>query len=180
MTHFVFLRAINVGGHRVTMDELRGLFADLGFPDAETFLASGNVIFDADPPGRGAVADLERRIEAGLEEALGYEVATFLRSAVELRAVEAAMPENGARVREPRAVNVAFLRTPLDEAQRATLGELETEIDEFHLEDRHLFWLCATRQSDSTFSSASLERRLGLQATFRGINTVRRLLNKYA
>ena len=94
MTCFAFLRAINVGGHRVTMDELRGLFADLGFPEAETFLASGNVVLDVRPEGREEPADLERRIEAGLEEALGYEVATFLRDADELRAVAAAVPES--------------------------------------------------------------------------------------
>ncbi len=40
-----FLRAINVGGHVVKMDELRRLFEKLGFTNVETFIASGNVIF---------------------------------------------------------------------------------------------------------------------------------------
>ncbi|MGD8496504.1 MAG: DUF1697 domain-containing protein [Gemmatimonadales bacterium] len=180
MTCFVFLRAINVGGHRVTMDELRGLFADLGFPDADTFLASGNVILDVDAEAPAEAEALERRIETGLEEALGYEVATFLRADDELRAVADAVPEHGARIANPQAVNVAFLRAPLDAKQRDLLRALETEIDEFHLDGRHLYWLCGTRQSDSTFSNASFERKLQLQATFRGLNTVRRLLKKYA
>lgn len=180
MKYFAFLRAINVGGHRVTMEELRDLFSDFGFPDAATFLASGNVIVEAEPASRDEAEVLERRIEAGLEEALGYEVATFLRDADELRAVAAAVPERGARLEEPRAINVAFLRTPLGGEHRERLAELETDIDEFHFDGRHLFWLCATRQSDSTFSNATFERRVGLQATFRGINTVRRLLKKYA
>ena len=180
MKHFVFLRAINVGGHRVKMDDLRGLFADLGFPEAETFLASGNVILDTEPDGLAEAGDLERRIEAGLGEALGYEVATFLRDADELRALATAVPESGRRLEEPQAVNVAFLRAPLDAEQRERLAELETDIDEFHLEGRHLVWLCGTRQSDSTFTNAAFERKLGLQATFRGITTIRRLLKKYA
>jgi uncharacterized protein (DUF1697 family) len=179
MTCFAFLRAINVGGHRVTMDELRGLFAVLGFPEAETFLASGNVIFETDPSDGGETAELERQIEAGLEEALGYEVATFLRGADELRSLAAAVPQEPLRLEEVRTVNVAFLRGPLDEKGRGTLAGLETEIDEFHLDGRHLFWLCSTRQSDSTFSNAVFERRLGMQATFRGINTVHRLLKKH-
>ena len=40
-----FLRAINVGGHTVTMMKLRKEFEALGLQDVETFIASGNVIF---------------------------------------------------------------------------------------------------------------------------------------
>jgi len=42
-----FLRAVNVGGRIVKMDALRGHFEAAGFTSAETFIASGNVIFDA-------------------------------------------------------------------------------------------------------------------------------------
>ena len=42
-----FLRAINVGGHNVKMDALRELFIELGCTNVETFIASGNVIFDS-------------------------------------------------------------------------------------------------------------------------------------
>jgi uncharacterized protein (DUF1697 family) len=41
-----FFRAINVGGHNVTMEQLRSLFEALGLKGVETFLASGNVLFD--------------------------------------------------------------------------------------------------------------------------------------
>ena len=57
MPRFIaFLRAINVGGHNVKMEELRVLFESLGFTNVETFIASGNVIFEADSendPGFG-------------------------------------------------------------------------------------------------------------------------------
>ena len=48
MPRFVaFLLAINVGkGHVVKMDSLRRAFESLGFSKVETFIASGNVIFD--------------------------------------------------------------------------------------------------------------------------------------
>ena len=50
------------------MEQLRAVFEDvMGFAGVETFIASGNVIFDA---GRQATASLERRIEGGLREAL--------------------------------------------------------------------------------------------------------------
>ena len=60
---FAFLRAINVGGHTVTMDTLRGLFEGLGLDDVETFIASGNVIFTS--PSK-SIATLEPQIEARL------------------------------------------------------------------------------------------------------------------
>jgi uncharacterized protein (DUF1697 family) len=78
MPKFVaFLRAINVGGHLVKMDELRGLFEALGFTNVETFIASGNVIFDSKATN---VKSLERKIEKHLEASLGYAVTTFIRS----------------------------------------------------------------------------------------------------
>src|SRR2546423_13547575 len=84
-----FLRAINVGGHTVKMEELRRLFEALGLASVETFIASGNVIFEA--PGEKMQA-LEKRIERHLRESLGYEVATFIRSASELTEIAGYQP----------------------------------------------------------------------------------------
>ena len=44
--YITFLRAINVGGHTVKMDRLREIFESLGFANVETFIASGNVVFE--------------------------------------------------------------------------------------------------------------------------------------
>ena len=44
--YIAFLRAINVGGHTVKMDRLREIFETMGFSNVETFIASGNVIFE--------------------------------------------------------------------------------------------------------------------------------------
>src|SRR5687768_15562390 len=82
--YIAFLRAINVGGHIVKMDHLRELFAAVGASNVETFIASGNVIFEAKDENAQA---LEKKIERHLRKALGYEVATFLRSVPELATV---------------------------------------------------------------------------------------------
>ena len=83
MTRYIaFLRAINVGGHVVKMDALRGLFESLGFSNVETFIASGNVLFETNLNG-----NLEKKIESKLREALGYDVATFIRTDAELKAI---------------------------------------------------------------------------------------------
>ncbi len=64
--YVAFLRAVNVGGRIVKMDELRRLFAGAGFADVETFIASGNVIFDYHGQARpGARGQNRRRAEEG-------------------------------------------------------------------------------------------------------------------
>ena len=82
--YVAFLRAINIGGRVVKMDRLRKLFEELPLTNVETFIASGNVIFES---SAGNTASLEARIEGRLSEALGYEVAAFLRTAGEVGAI---------------------------------------------------------------------------------------------
>lgn len=177
MPRFVaFLRAINVGGHVVRMDALRGHFEAMGFGAVETFIASGNVIFES--RARDAEA-IEAKLEKGLEAALGYEVATFLRTPAELAAIAAHAPFPAARMAAARALNVAFLKEPLDAAGERALAALRTEVDDFHVHGREVWWLCEARQSESKFSNVRFERAVGVKATLRGIGTVRKLAAKY-
>jgi len=171
--HVAFLRAINVGGHTVEMARLKKLFEQLGLGGVETFIASGNVIFEA----AGAAAALEKKIAAHLEKSLGYEVATFLRSPAELAAVLAhgAFPK-------PRAgstIHIGFLGAPATAAAKRQVLALASEIDDFHLNGRELYWRCAGRFSDSVVSGPKLEKALGQPTTMRKITTVEKLARKY-
>src|SRR5437763_14108679 len=82
--YIAFLRAINVGGHTVKMAHLRHLFEALGFAKVETFIASGNVVFDS---SSRSTRTLEKKIERHLKETLGYEVVTFFISPAVLSAI---------------------------------------------------------------------------------------------
>src|ERR1700689_4699500 len=84
-----FLRGMNVGGHRLSNEELRSHFATLGFSDLATFRASGNVVFAGEA---AKPQDVRARIERGLMELLGYEVPTFIRNAREIKAIAAERP----------------------------------------------------------------------------------------
>lgn len=172
-----FLRAINVGGHIVTMAELRGLFEGLSFKEVETFIASGNVIFASDSKNVGA---LQKKIEGQLLRSLGYEVKTFLRTIPEVGAIAQRKPFNESELRSAAALNVAFLADPVDAAAEKSVMALKTGIDDFHVHGREVYWLCKTKQSDSKFSYARFEKILNARATWRNINTVRRLAAKYA
>jgi uncharacterized protein (DUF1697 family) len=168
-----FLRAINVGGHVVKMDALRRHFTGLGLANVETYIASGNVVFDS--RARNA-ATLERRIADHLRGTLGYEVPTFLRTAAELAEIARYRPfsEDAGT-----SLYIGFLPQPLDAAARRTVMALRPPDDEFAIRRRELYWLCRTRFSDSEFSPARMEKTLGLPATFRGANTVRQMAERY-
>ena len=177
MTAFVaFLRAINVGGHTVKMDRLRGMFEALGYSDLETFIASGNVIFQS--PAEGT-RTLEQQIEAHLRASLGYRVATFVRTTAEVVDVAAYTPFHADEI-ENNTLYVGFLQgVPGDEAL-GRLAALRTPLDEFHVHGRELYWLCRTTISQSKVSGAQIERALGMPTTLRNVTTVRKLAAKYA
>ena len=90
MDYVALLRGINVGGHRITMERLRELFVELGFASVETFIASGNVFFQT--PETDMLRLETHASRRTLSQALGYEVATFLRTPAELATVSAACP----------------------------------------------------------------------------------------
>ena len=171
-----FLRAINVGGHVVTMEQLCRHFAKAGAKDVETFIASGNVIFNW-PTGAAAAA--EAAIEARLHKALGYEVKTFVRSAAEVAEVARYRPFSEPDMKAATVMNVGFMAQPLDAAATQTLAAFRSSVDDFHTFGRELYWLCKTRTSESPFFKVPLEKRLGIRATFRNMNTVQRLATRY-
>jgi uncharacterized protein (DUF1697 family) len=70
--YVAFLRGMNLGGRRIKNDELRWHFEEMGFEDVATFRASGNVGFSSS--GREAEGKLGQRVEAELDERLGYDV----------------------------------------------------------------------------------------------------------
>jgi uncharacterized protein (DUF1697 family) len=172
-----FLRAINVGGHTVKMETLRQQFETLGFSAVETFIASGNVIFSTRAkPARA----LEEKIERHLQTALGYPVATFVRTEAELAEIAQAAPFSPGVLAGAVALNVAFLREPPDAAARQRLMAQRTAIDEFAVLGREVYWLCRQKQSDSTFSNAVLEKALGGPSTLRGLSTLQKMAARYA
>ena len=178
MTRYVaFLRAINVGGRTVKMDRLRELFVELGYSNVETFIASGNVIFEAPVQDTHA---LERQIEGHLQELLGYRVDTFIRSAHELAEIATYQPFPAPALdADGSTLYISFLSNPPPHEAHQKVLALQTPTDEFHIHERELYWLRHGKISDSAISGAQLEKAIGMPATMRNANTIRRLVAKY-
>ena len=178
MTRYVaFLRAINVGGRRIKMDHLRGLFESLGFAYVETYIASGNVIFDS--PAEDT-RTLEKMIEDHLLGSLGFEVTTFVRSATELAVIAGHRPFGSSDMdMEGTSLYLAFLQAPPSAEAVEKLMIYRTEVDDFAVRGREVYWLCRKKMSESSFSGALLEKTMGMPATVRNATTVEKLVTKY-
>ena len=78
MGRFVaLLRAVNVGGRKLPMAELRALCSELGWSDVATYIQSGNLDFSA---GETA-AELESALERAISERFELDVPVIVRSA---------------------------------------------------------------------------------------------------
>ena len=180
MTRYVaFLRAVNLAGRRaVKMQDLKKAFEALPVKNVQTFIASGNVIFDTavkDP------AALERKAEALLEKSFGFDIDTFLRSLGDLERIAECGPfRDIAASGHGGTVYVGFLRTaPGPDVQRRVKA-VSTDVHEFRLIGREVLWLRRDLPGALEAPVPALDKVLGLRTTFRNVRTVKRLVEKYS
>ena len=174
--YVAFLGSINVGGHTVKMERLRELVAELGHGSVETFIASGNVLFESEEQD---AARLQQELSAHLAESLGFPVPVYLRTAAEVAAVAAHQPFDEAELLSPEAaLYVVFLPAqPPDDAEEK-LRALRTPDDEFQVRGRELYWLRRRKISESKITAAQFRKALGAAGTSRNFTTVRKLAAK--
>lgn len=174
--YVAFLRGMNLGGRRIENEELRAEFEALGLSEVGCFRASGNVVFAA---GEGDEAKLTKKIEAGLGDALGYEVPVFLRSAAELRAVASHEPFEAKALKASKGkLQVTFLKGKPKAAKRKQVLALATDEDRLAIEGRELYWLPKGGMSESELDLKAIGAALG-QNTVRTMGTVEQIASKY-
>jgi uncharacterized protein (DUF1697 family) len=175
-SYAAFLRGMNVGGHRLTNDELRAHFTTMGFADVATFRASGNVVFagKAQPPDA-----VKQRIEAGLEKLLGYAVPTFVRTAAEVHAIAAATPFAPERLQSSAGkLQVVLLSAPPAREAQADALALAGDTDGLVFEGREVYWLPSGGVLESPLDMTSIARVLGV-TTIRTKGTVEQIAAKH-
>jgi len=87
--YVALLRAVNVGGTgKLAMTELKSMCSDAGFARVETYIASGNVVFDS----KAAPAKVKAALEARLLKHFDKPVGVVVRTASQMAAVLAANP----------------------------------------------------------------------------------------
>lgn len=132
MTKYIaLLRAVNVGGTgKLPMADLRAMCSDAGFARVETYIASGNVVFES----KAAPSRVKAELEARLHAYAGKPVGVVLRTAPEMMAVLKANPFPEA---EPKYTYAIFLdHRPLRNALDHAVGQSD---EQMRLGDREIF-----------------------------------------
>src|SRR5207248_1882651 len=113
-SYVAMLRAVNVGGVKIRMDDLKALVSDLAFSGVRTYVQSGNVVFRTGTNTKPA--SLEGKLEDAISETLGLTVRVLVRSAAELAAIIKSNPFLGRKNIDPKTLHVTFLAEPPDAA----------------------------------------------------------------
>jgi uncharacterized protein (DUF1697 family) len=149
----------------------------MGLEEVATFRASGNVVF-ADPSGESG-AKLGKRVEAELDERLGYDVAVFLRSCEEVAAIAAREPFGARAIAATKGKPQVILlgKKPTAAARKKALA-LAGPDDEMSFEGRELHWLPSTGLSETEVDFKALDKALG-KGTTRTAGTIEQIAAKY-
>ena len=173
MNQFILLlRGINVGGHnKLPMKDLRELLETLGYESVQTYIQSGNVVLcAADRPDGDAISD-------AIEKRLGIAPSVLVISAQRFRAVADANPYVDPGV-EAKHLHISFLSRPAAPDMDA-LNSRKSATEKFTLTD-DAFYLLAPDGIGRSKLATDVERLLGVEATGRNLNTVRKLLGMLA
>jgi uncharacterized protein (DUF1697 family) len=168
-TYIALLRGINVGGHRlIKMADLKAMFVALGFGGAQTYIQSGNVVFDADE----AEQPLRERIEQQIAATFGFPVVVALRTHDELARVIMACPFAQDTLAEGERLYVALLaETPASVGIERMLAS-KIEPDEFRVVGREVYLLYRQTMRATLLTNNLLESKLGVPSTMRNWRTL--------
>ena len=174
--YVALLRAVNVGGTgKLPMADFRTLLEKLKCKRVETYIQSGNAVFEAACSAEKIAAD----IAAGLEKLLGAPAGVIVRTTEQMKrtighnpfAAEAAL--NGA------LVHAAFLAGPAGKDAASSLEAIVAKYparrDRYVLDGDAIYFHFPDGAGETKFSGRTLDKALGVAATARNWNTVLKL-----
>jgi uncharacterized protein (DUF1697 family) len=176
-TYVALLRAVNVGGTgKLAMADFRAVMKKLGYQNIETYIQSGNAVFDV---GKSAAA-VAKELAAALEKHTGAPVGVILRTHEELGRVIKANPFAAEAAADGSRVHGCFLSAAAVEGAKegldAIVAKYPARRDRFHLAGEMLYLHLPDGAAETKFSGKGLDRILGVAATGRNWNTVLKLL----
>jgi uncharacterized protein (DUF1697 family) len=162
------LRAVNVGGRKLPMAELRALCEKLGWSDVATYVQSGNVVFSA----AGNSAELEEALEAAIAGRFGFEAPAFVRTSAEWKSYASANPFPREAAETPnRLLLYVPKKPPAREAESAIQGRAADR--EVVKRSGEALWIHYPDGSGrSKLTPSLIDKAIGSPATSRNYRTV--------
>lgn len=181
ITYIALLRGINVGGkNKVKMAELKAMFEAIGFSRVETYIQSGNVVFEAEEEETEEA--LRRKIEGEFARVFGFPVIIVLRSADEWERIIRECPFSEAEIKEAESANdegesmyVALLLQEPSQEKAEQLAAIKSRSDECRISGRDTYLLL--RQSIRNSKLAINLQKLDVAVTVRNWKTMNKLFD---
>jgi uncharacterized protein (DUF1697 family) len=169
MKRVVFIRAVNVGGAKLPMAELREIATELGATDVSTYIASGNLL--CTPPAQAD--EFDRALEAAIKDRYGFFREVISRTPAQL---QAALDCHPFEIVEPKFSYLYVLTGKPTAAAITAFHAKDFGGDEFRVigADLHIRYRDGAGSSD--LDAKAIARALGVQGTGRNINSVRKLI----
>ena len=170
-TYVAFLRGINVGGHKkVTMTVLRDLLAKTGFQNVQTYIQSGNVIFQSSEKA----SELEKTIQNSILNHFGFEVSVLVKTNKEIQTILTNCPFSEAKKME--SYYIILNRIPetnlVEEAAKITYVN-----EEIIIKKDCLYFYSSAGYGRTKFNMNTYERKLKVVCTSRNHKTMVKLLS---
>lgn len=168
--YIALLRGVNVNGKNIIkMADLKSLFEEMGFAGVQTYIQSGNVLFNAAQDAD----DLVELIEKGIQTRFGIEVPVILRTASDLERLIANCPYPVSNLAEGETVHVAFLTDTPKQEGASRLEPYRSETEDFVIAGKDVYMLF--RKSFHVSKLPVQMKKLGVSATLRNWRTVNKL-----
>jgi uncharacterized protein (DUF1697 family) len=165
------LRAVNVGGRKLPMADLRKTCAAIGWRDVRTYIQSGNVIFSAE----GGSAALESALESAIEARFGIAVPVIVRTGVQWPQYISENPFPDAARDEPNRLMLLLSKRPPVADAAAVIQARPTSGEKVACAGDAIWIHFPAGAGTSKLTPTAIDRAIGSPATARNHNTVVRI-----
>ncbi len=166
------LRAVNVGGRKLPMAELRALCAGLGWSDVATYIQSGNLVFSA--PGKPEA--IEAKLEQAIEKHFGLDVPVIVRSKAEWAHYPKTNPFPKAAKDEPARLHLLLSKRPPASGAAEAIQARARAGEQVRQAGGALWFHYPSGAGTSKLTPSLIDRAIGSPGTARNYNTVLKLL----
>lgn len=172
--YIVLLRGINVSGARkVPMADLKKACQQAGFQNVQTYIQSGNVVFDS---GETNKQILETKIQELITETFGFnDVPVIVRTAEEWAESIARNPFLKEEKVEIKKLYLTFLKELPSSENVEKISQPEFYSDRFQVVEKDVFVCYGNDYSQTKITNDFFEKKLKVAATTRNWNTVMKL-----
>jgi uncharacterized protein (DUF1697 family) len=173
-TYISILRGINITGYRIIkMDALRVMYEELGFVNVQTYIQSGNVLFQDE---KKDLKVLEETISDAIKLKFGFDVPVIIKDIEEFKSIIECNPFLDDSSKDISKIYVTFLSAVPDMEKYHQIGQGQEYEEEFHLVNKAIFIYCPNGYGNTKLSTNFIENKLKVTATSRNWKTTLELL----